>query len=304
MEEKEAEAKPESCGFRKSERTCKGALYKTLVSEGMLASLRANVDRGKRGSGRGSVSDHEAGWTEETWAFTQTSPSNPKKLKKSKSRDESVPGLGKLEEEFEKKFNSLPQYSPLTFDKKSTSVTKKKKPPSGNGVAEPPKPCKGSSPSQKKNLFHKIVSKYKHKKEKPNTMDKAIVTQDPPMPDAVQKVKLAAPCGPLPLEALGAAEMLVGSQKRKARKSKITHLVRSADGRVSPAEEDKARVLTQDQDEKPLTQEILCNEEGCYADPRPQGMSEDATGRSSVSGLPAFFSLAALAEVAAMENVH
>lgn len=35
--------------------------------------------------------------------------------------------LGKLEEEFERKFNSLPQYSPMTFDKKGTSVTKKKK---------------------------------------------------------------------------------------------------------------------------------------------------------------------------------
>ncbi|KAJ8347642.1 hypothetical protein SKAU_G00262310 [Synaphobranchus kaupii] len=301
-EEKETEAKPESCGSRKSERTCKGALYKTLVSEGMLASLRANVDRGKRGSGRGSVSDHEAGWTEETWAFTQTGASNPKKLKKSKSRDESVPGLGKLEEEFEKKFNSLPQYSPLTFDKKSTLVAKKKK-PSGNGAAEAPKPCKGSSPSQKKNLFHKIVSKYKHKKEKPSTVDKAIVMQDPPVLDAEQKVKLAVPCGPLSLEALGAAEMLVGSQKRKARKNKITHLVRTADGRVSPAEEEKTRELIQDQDEKPLTQEFLCNE-GCYTDPRPQEVSDDGADRPSVSGLPAFFSLAALAEVAAMENVH
>lgn len=45
-EERDAEAKPESCGSRKSERSCKGALYKTLVSEGMLTSLRANVDRG------------------------------------------------------------------------------------------------------------------------------------------------------------------------------------------------------------------------------------------------------------------
>lgn len=35
--------------------------------------------------------------------------------------------LGKLEEEFEKKFNSLPQYSPMTFDKKGTAVAKKKK---------------------------------------------------------------------------------------------------------------------------------------------------------------------------------
>lgn len=40
------------------------------------------------------------------------------------------------------------------------------------------------------------------------------------------------------LDAQGAASMenLVGSQKRKARKTKITHLVRTADGSVSPVE--------------------------------------------------------------------
>lgn len=36
----------ENRGSRKSERSCKGALYKTLVSEGMLTSLRANIDKG------------------------------------------------------------------------------------------------------------------------------------------------------------------------------------------------------------------------------------------------------------------
>lgn len=40
------ESNMENCGSRKSERRCKGALYKTLVSEGMLTSLRANIDRG------------------------------------------------------------------------------------------------------------------------------------------------------------------------------------------------------------------------------------------------------------------
>lgn len=40
------ESNPENRGSRKSERRCKGALYKTLVSEGMLTSLRANIDRG------------------------------------------------------------------------------------------------------------------------------------------------------------------------------------------------------------------------------------------------------------------
>lgn len=152
--------------------------------------------------------------------------------------------LGKLEEEFEKKFNSLPQYSPLTFDKKSTVVTKKKTDISTAPEEQPLKPAKGEqkmspecspkvsicfnrsrhspfpsiphtahvaphfqkldhslmtkkntllpfniachslvsfcfffvisgpSPSQKNTLFHKIVSKYKDKKEKPNTLDK------------------------------------------------------------------------------------------------------------------------------------
>lgn len=47
-DEKDIDPKPEACGSRKSERSCKGALYKTLVSEGMLTSLRANVDRGIR----------------------------------------------------------------------------------------------------------------------------------------------------------------------------------------------------------------------------------------------------------------
>lgn len=40
------ESNAENRGSRKSERRCKGALYKTLVSEGMLTSLRANIDRG------------------------------------------------------------------------------------------------------------------------------------------------------------------------------------------------------------------------------------------------------------------
>ncbi|KAI4893851.1 hypothetical protein NFI96_016934 [Prochilodus magdalenae] len=300
LEERDSEPKPEVCGSRKSERSCKGALYKTLVSEGMLTSLRANVDRGKRGSVRGAVCEHETGWTDESCSFTQPAPSNPKKLKKSKSKDETVPGsLGKLEEEFEKKFNSLPQYSPLTFDKKSTAVTKRKK-ANPASLPEPPTPSKGPSPSQKKTLFHKIVSKYKHKKEKPGTSDQAIAQPEPTAVEAGHTVKLDTACASLSPDARKAGDVPVGSQKRKARKSKITHLVRMADGRLSPAEADKAKELTQDQDEKPLTQENLCNKESCYTDPRPA----EADGAEASGGLPAFFSLAALAEVAAMENVH
>ncbi|KAL0994663.1 hypothetical protein UPYG_G00125480, partial [Umbra pygmaea] len=298
-EEREAEATAEGCGSRKSERSCKGALYKTLVSEGMLTSLRANVDRGKRGSFR-SASD-EGGWTDESWAFSQMGPTNPKKLKKSKSKDDNAPGLGKLEEEFEKKFNSLPQYSPLTFDKKSTTVTKKKK----TDVSTTPeehllKPVKG--PSQKKTLFHKIVSKYKQKKDKPNTVDKDEVRADPPLSDSAAKTwPSPAPTATLPPEALGGnASMPVGSQKRKARKSKITHLVRSADGRMSPAEEDKSRDLNAEQDDKPLSRETLCNDTGCYAAPK----QDKTDGSSAPEDLPSFFSLAALAEVAAMENIQ
>ncbi|KAK3550084.1 hypothetical protein QTP86_019183, partial [Hemibagrus guttatus] len=292
-EEKEVEPKPEACGSRKSERSCKGALYKTLVSEGMLTSLRANVDRGKRGSMRGTVSESEIGWTDESCNFSQPAASNPKKLKKSKSKDEPVLGnLGKLEEEFEKKFNSLPQYSPLTFDKKSTAVTKRKKANVANPL-ENPMSNKSPSPSQKKTLFHKIVSKYKHKKEKAGTLDKAIAQPDPAASDT-GTVKADSSSVSLPTETRKMGDVPVGSQKRKARKSKITHLVRTADGRLSPAEADKVKELTQDQDGKPLTHETLCNTESCSTDPGP----------AESDSLPAFFSLAALAEVAAMENMH
>ncbi|XP_051971606.1 HMG box transcription factor BBX isoform X4 [Xyrauchen texanus] len=296
-EDKEPEVKPEACGSRKSERSCKGALYKTLVSEGMLTSLRANVDRGKRGSIRGSLSDHEGGWNDESWGYSQTVATNPKKLKKSKSKEESTPGLGKLEEEFEKKFNSLPQYSPLTFDKKTVAVTKKKK-TSMSSPPEQPKPCKGSSSSQKKTLFHKIVNKYKHRKEKSSAADKDIVIPDPVLMET-SPVKSGSPCvSPTP-EPLKVLDSPVGSQKRKARKSKITHLVRTADGQVSPAEEEKSD-QAKNQDDKPFTQETLCNRGGCYTEPR----SAEVDRVDTSVGLPAFFSLAALAEVAAMENVH
>ncbi|XP_057176961.1 HMG box transcription factor BBX isoform X3 [Triplophysa rosa] len=298
-EDKEPEFKPETSGSRKSERSCKGALYKTLVSEGMLTSLRANVDRGKRGSMRGSVSDHEGGWNDESWGFSQPAVSTPKKLKKSKSKEETTPGLGKLEEEFEKKFNSLPQYSPLTFDKKTASVTKKKKSTAANSP-ELPKPCTGSSSSQKKTFFHKIVSKYKHRKEKSSAADKDVVTPDPAVTESSQVVKPDSPCVSPSPEPQKVLETPVGSQKRKARKNKITHLVRTADGRVSPAEEDKSKDQTKNQDEKPFTHETLCNRGVCYTDPG----SEEADRSDTSGSLPTFFSLAALAEVAAMENVH
>lgn len=289
----------ENRGSRKSERSCKGALYKTLVSEGMLTSLRANIDRGKRCAFR--ASDHDANWSDDSWTVSQMGPNNPKKLKKSKSKDESSQGLGKLEEEFERKFNSLPQYSPMTFDKRGTAVTKKKKIDSSSIQEEASKAGKGPSPSQKKTSFHKIVRKHKHKKEKPGAVDK-VVQSDSSLLDSASKAKSCAPVAIMCPDVQGATsmEMLVGSQKRKARKTKITHLVRTADGSVSPVEEDKNRDLNQEQDKKPLPPQNLCNEKGCYSNPR----SEEAERSTVPQELPAFFSLAALAEVAAMENVH
>ncbi|KAK1800178.1 hypothetical protein P4O66_000231 [Electrophorus voltai] len=202
--------------------------------------------------------------------------------------------LGKLEEEFEEKFNSLPQYSPLTFDKKSSAVTKRKR----AGSASLPMATavsKGPSTSQKKTFFHKIVSKYKHKKEEAGTSDKAIAPAEAAGTEAGPGAKADTVCTSLSPDARKVGDVPVGSQKRKARKSKITHLVRTADGRLSPVEADKAKELTQDQEEKPLTREPLCNQESCY--------TEDSSG-DMAGDLPTFFSLAALAEVAAMENVH
>lgn len=111
-----SEASLESCGSRKSERRCKGALYKTLVSEGMLTSLRANIDRGAYGSQRAHdgappsvpkpcwlmifchagkkgafrAFDHDV--NDDSWTLSQMGPSNPKKPKKSKAKDESSQG--------------------------------------------------------------------------------------------------------------------------------------------------------------------------------------------------------------------
>ncbi|XP_062982921.1 HMG box transcription factor BBX isoform X2 [Elgaria multicarinata webbii] len=244
IEDSDCIKKAETCGSRKSERACKGALYKTLVSEGMLTSLRANVDRGKRSSGKGGNSDHEGCWNEENWSFSPGGTSGNKKVKKPKPKEEIVLGLAKLEEEFEKKFNSLPQYSPVTFDRKSVSVPRKKK-------------KVGSSADQ------------------PKSNKESATMQEP----------------------------LVGSQKRKARKTKITHLVRTADGRVSPAGgvlEEKPKEQLQSTLEKASSTEMDCSEESLQT-------TESEESHSITPGMPsvsAFFSLAALAEVAAMENVH
>ncbi|XP_055500336.1 HMG box transcription factor BBX [Leucoraja erinacea] len=269
-ENKELSKKTEASGSRKSERACKGALYKTLVSEGMLTSLRANVDRGKKASGKGGSSDHEGCWKEEDWTFSNVGSSGTKKLKKLKPKDESALGLGNLEQEFEKKFNSLPQYSPVTFDRKNTTVTRKKK-----------KTRSGSTEQQK--------------------CDKAIVPQDSNSEDHAGKVELAAA---VPSLLAATQEPLVGSQKRKARRTKITHLIRTADGRLSPAGDlTKEKVSC-----KPEKKRQQRKAEGLTGVHNSSWGTEQACSISpevqTTSAIPAFFSLAALAEVAAMENAH
>ncbi|XP_038621954.1 HMG box transcription factor BBX isoform X5 [Tachyglossus aculeatus] len=269
-EDSDCNRKIETGGSRKSERSCKGALYKTLVSEGMLTSLRANVDRGKRSSGKGNSSDHEGCWNEENWAFTQGVTSGSKKLKRPKPKEEFAIGLAKLEEEFEKKFNSLPQYSPITFDRKSASVPRKKK-KIGNVSAEQLKPSK------------------------------AIFPEDKAPTEPARKSKNAA-ATPDSAESAATHEPLVGSQKRKARKTKITHLVRTADGQVSPAGESlDDRAKEQLQSELPKA----AGAEPDGGDEFPGSTeAEEAHRVADMPAVSAFFSLAALAEVAAMENVH
>ncbi|XP_074452715.1 HMG box transcription factor BBX isoform X5 [Larus michahellis] len=270
-EDSDCVKKIETCGSRKSERSCKGALYKTLVSEGMLTSLRANVDRGKRSSGKGNSSDHEGCWNEENWAFSQCGTSGNKKLKKPKPKEEFVFGLAKLEEEFEKKFNSLPQYSPITFDRKNSAVPRKKR-KVGSGSSEQPK------------------------------SNKAIFSEDRNSSDSAWKNKFSISALNTP-EPVMMHEPLVGSQKRKARKTKITHLVRTADGRVSPAGgtlEEKPKELPQSTLQKTPSAETDCNSE-CS---RNAETEENHSITSDMPAVSAFFSLAALAEVAAMENVH
>lgn len=70
--------------------------------------------------------------------------------------------------------------------------------------------------------------------------------------------------------------------------------------------EDKTRDLNQEEDKKPLPQQNLCNEKGTHSNPKVKEEEDDEEAERSTAPqeLPAFFSLAALAEVAAMENVH
>uniref|UniRef100_A0A8C5LSP5 HMG box transcription factor BBX n=1 Tax=Leptobrachium leishanense TaxID=445787 RepID=A0A8C5LSP5_9ANUR len=291
--------KTESCGSRKSERACKGALYKTLVSEGMLTSLRANVDRGKRNSLKGNSSDHECCWNEESWVYNQSGSSGSKKLKKSKSKEESTVGLAKLEEEFEKKFNSLPQYSPVTFDRKNLAVVPRKKKKPSSGQIEQQKTSKGSFQSPKK-LFHKIVSKYKHKKDKQSILDKAILEDKNTAENCVK----SSNCAPVPYipETTAIQEPLVGSQKRKARKNKITHLVRNMEGQTSSRNQ-----TSEDKRVSNRCQELCMNDGNCREKRIISGDAKVEQNHSITHDMPAvsaFFSLAALAEVAAMENVH
>ncbi|XP_023798723.1 HMG box transcription factor BBX isoform X5 [Cyanistes caeruleus] len=245
-EDSDCVKKIETCGSRKSERSCKGALYKTLVSEGMLTSLRANVDRGKRSSGKGNSSDHEGCWNEEIWAFSPSGTSGNKKLKKTKPKEEFV------------------------FGKNSAVSRKKRK--IGSGSCELPKP------------------------------NKAILLEDRNSSESPWKNKISISALNTPEPAM-IHEPLVGSQKRKARKTKITHLVRTADGRVSPAAgtlEEKPKELPQSTLQKSSSAETDCNSE-CS---RNTETEENHSITSDMPAVSAFFSLAALAEVAAMENVH
>ncbi|XP_053792246.1 HMG box transcription factor BBX isoform X2 [Vidua chalybeata] len=245
-EDSDCVKKIETCGSRKSERSCKGALYKTLVSEGMLTSLRANVDRGKRSSGKGNSSDHEGCWNEEIWAFSPSGTSGNKKLKKTKPKEEFV------------------------FGKNSAVSRKKRK--IGSGSCELPK------------------------------SNKAILLEDRNSGESAWKNKISISTLNTPEPAM-MHEPLVGSQKRKARKTKITHLVRTADGRVSPAAgtlEEKPKELPQSTLQKSSSVEADCNSEGS----RNTETEENHSITSDMPAVSAFFSLAALAEVAAMENVH
>lgn len=71
-----------------------------------------------------------------------------------------------------------------------------------------------------------------------NLFSPAVAQTDSILLDSASKGKTCAPVATTGLDAQGTASMenLVGSQKRKARKTKITHLVRTADGSVSPVE--------------------------------------------------------------------
>lgn len=73
----------------------------------------------------------------------------------------------------------------------------------------------------------------------------AVIQSESSQLEAASKAKLCTPSATVcaDSQATASMEMLVGSQKRKARKTKITHLVRTADGRVSPVEGERHHLV-------------------------------------------------------------
>ncbi|XP_078476027.1 HMG box transcription factor BBX [Lampetra planeri] len=307
----------EHSGSRKSKRTCKGALYKTLVLEGMLTTLRANLDRGKKGLRSLGEEPHRS---REEERVSPVSPISPRRLKRTRSKDCDKPRLGSLRKELEEKLSRLP-----------TSLPPSKKPLARS-------PADRGGPSSKKQPFHKIVSKYKHKRDSGPTC-RPSASGPPPSPPSCSfgdpstpgpsggpcpraphgETRVAAPAAVVPRPAVsrkaGAAPArrcpgslptegsLTGSQKRKARKSRITHLVRSADGQLSPTS-DKSRPSAACPSDHGATSEGSASVPGTPSDASAAGsLSVPGTpSDASLGSLSSFFSLAALAEVAAMET--
>ncbi|CAN0379345.1 unnamed protein product [Lampetra fluviatilis] len=321
----------EHSGSRKSKRTCKGALYKTLVLEGMLTTLRANLDRG--GGRSGAVSATHSG--RPSWvsllATNSTCPNSLLSLRATRGG-----GL------------TLCQRSQTGFDSLPVPVPGRTRVANGYPypavpIPYPYRPGTGrvrvsGGPSSKKQPFHKIVSKYKHKRDSgpacrpsasgPPPSPPSCSFGDPstpgpsggPCPRAPHgETRVAAPAAVVPRPAVsrkaGAAPArrcpgslptegsLTGSQKRKARKSRITHLVRSADGQLSPTS-DKSRPSAACPSDHGATSEGSASVPGTPSDASAAGsLSVPGTpSDASLGSLSSFFSLAALAEVAAMET--
>ncbi|CAJ0961514.1 unnamed protein product [Ranitomeya imitator] len=149
----------------------------------------------------------------------------------------------------------------------------------------------------------------------------AIAEDKNPTDDALRNNSNPVPAIPDPT---ATQEPLVGSQKRKARKTKITHLVRSLDGQPSSAPTlaclfvllealrrkgcTAVPLVRHDEKSPPSSYQSSCSvEETCRAEltiSGEAGVDQNCSITQDIPAVSAFFSLAALAEVAAMENVH
>ncbi|XP_075461179.1 uncharacterized protein LOC142497360 isoform X3 [Ascaphus truei] len=115
----------------KSQRSCKGAHYKALLSEGMLTSLHNDNKTGKHNSKRLRSSVDQNCWEKDTWETVLGGPGLNRKIK---SHEDVAPGLAQLEEKCDS--NHHTEQCSVISEQEDLAILKRKKAKYNGSVQE------------------------------------------------------------------------------------------------------------------------------------------------------------------------